>query len=299
MIGRVATFAHAQSLVASGMKLQAKYADLHAQEASGVKSETLGGLGGDAAQVLRIGARQTALAADTAAATSAQAYVQAGYSAVGDIADLATSIKSQLASVSSTDDSSALQAKAQSWLEDLQGMLNAQHAGSYLFAGQASDQAPVDFSAEAFTSSTDAATANDGYFSGTSTGRSLTTSDGQSIDLTVQADNPAFEKLARALAAIAASPADATVTSAAFELVGQSVDALGTLQETLSVHANALEDLAARNKAKSDTLTSLASSLNGADLSAAAVQVVQIQTQIESLYSTISKLASLSLAKYL
>lgn len=298
MISRVATFAHAQSLVASGMKLQAKYADLQAQEASGVKSETLGGLGGDAAQVLRLGARQKALAADTAAATSAQAYVQAGYSAVGDIADLATSIKSQLASVSSTDDSSALQAKAQSWLEDLQGMLNAQHAGSYLFAGQASDHAPVDFSAEAFTSSTDVSTANDGYYSGTTAGRSLTTSDGQSTDLSVQADNPAFEKLARALSAIAASPDDSSVT-AAFELVGQSVDALGTLQETLSVHANALDDLVARNKAKSDTLTSLASSLNGADLSAAAVQVVQIQTQIESLYSTISKLASLSLAKYL
>lgn len=299
MIGRVATFSHAQSLVASSMKLQAKYAELQAQQASGVKSETLGGLGGDAAEVLRIGARQAALTADNTAAEKAKALVQAGYSAVGDIADFATSIRSQLAAVSETDDADTLKAQAQSWLEDLQTLMNAQSAGAYLFGGQASDRAPVDFGDADFATAPDVATADTAYYQGTDEGRVLTFSDGQSVALGVQADNPAFEKLARALSAIIASPDDATVTDAAYDLVGEAVEGLGALQETLSVRANTLDDIVSRNTAKLDTLETLASNLNGADLSAVAVQVVQYQTQIESLYSTIAKLAAMSLAKYL
>ncbi len=299
MIGRVATFSHAQSLVASSMKLQARYAELQAQQASGVKSETLGGLGGDAAEVLRIAARQAALTADNAAAAKAKAVVQAGYSAVGDIVDFATTIRSQLAAVSDTDDSEALKAQAQSWLDDLQTLMNAQSAGVYLFAGQASDRAPVDFDDADFAAAADVAVSDSGYYQGADEGRVLNLSDGQSVALGAQADNPAFEKLARALSAIIASPDDTAVTTAAYDLVGEAVEGLGTLQETLSVRANTLDDLVARNTAKLDTLATLASSLNGTDLSAVAVQVVQYQTQIESLYSTIAKLAAMSLAKYL
>lgn len=299
MVGRVATFSHAQSLVASSMKLQARHAELQAQQASGVKSETLGGLGGDAAEVLRIAARQAALTADNAAAAKAKAVVQAGYSAVGDIVDFATTIRSQLAAVSDTEDSEALKAQAQSWLEDLQTLMNAQSAGVYLFAGQASDRAPVDFDDADFAAAADVTVSDSGYYQGAEEGRVLNLSDGQSVALGAQADNPAFEKLARALSAIIASPDDTAVTTAAYDLVGEAVEGLGTLQETLSVRANTLDDLVARNTAKLDTLATLASSLNGTDLSAVAVQVVQYQTQIESLYSTIAKLAAMSLAKYL
>lgn len=59
-----------------------------------------------------------------AAASSAAAYVQAAYSAVGEIADLATTVKTQLASMmrSSTLDAGATSQYAANWLTDLQAL---------------------------------------------------------------------------------------------------------------------------------------------------------------------------------
>lgn len=298
MITRIGTFTHANALIAAGLRTQAKLADQQNREATGLKSTSFGGLGADAASLLRLSSQSTRLEADNVATQSAAAYVQSAYAAVGDIADLANTIKSQLAAqISGSNlDADSLAAYARGWLDDLQTQLNSQVGGVYLFGGEAVDGAPVDFSAVGY----DPTTAGDtGYYQGAATSRTFASVDGAKITLSVTAQSAGFEQLARALSMVIADPADAATLSSAFDLVGQSVAGVGSAQEALGVQANQLSSLISRNETKIDTLDDLASQLKGADLAQAAVLVTSYQTQLEALYSTISTLSSASLLKYL
>jgi flagellar hook-associated protein 3 FlgL len=298
MITRISTFAHSNALIAASLRTQAKLADQQTQESTGLKSTSFGGLGTDVASLLRLSSQSTRLTADNTAAQTASAYVQSAYAAVGDIADLATTIKSQLAAqISGTSlDADSLASYARGWLDDLQTQLNRQVGGVYLFGGEAVDAAPVDFSSADYDPTT---AGNTGYYQGASTTRTFASVDGSKIALSVTAQAEGFEQLARALSMVIADPGDSDTLSAAFDLVGEAVSGIGAVQEGLGVQASQLSSLISRNETKVDTLDDLASQLKGADLAQAAVLVTNYQTQLEALYSTIGTLSSSSLLKYL
>lgn len=298
MITRIGTFSHSNALIAASLRTQAKLADQQAQEATGLKSTAFGGLGGDVASLLRLSSQSTRLAADNAAAQTASAYVQSAYAAVGDIADLADTIKSQLAAQISGAklDADSLASYARGWLDDLQTQLNSQVGGVYLFGGEAVDAAPVDFSSSDYDPDTPGDT---GYYQGASATRTFAGVDGSKVSLSVTGAAEGFEQLARALSMVIANPSDADTLSSAFDLVGEAVTGVGAVQEGLGVQADQLASLISRNETKIDTLDDLASQLKGADLAQAAVLVTNYQTQLEALYSTIGTLSSSSLLKYL
>jgi flagellar hook-associated protein 3 FlgL len=297
MISRISSFAQTSAMTAASLKVQAKLADQQNQTASGLKSQTYSGIAKSTASVLTLSNQSARLTADNTAATAAAGYVQAAYSAVGSIADLATTIKTQLASMmsSSTLDATTATTYAADWMSDLQGLLNSQQGGVYLFSGQATDTAPVDFSATGY----DATSGDTGYYSGTTTGRTYTTSDGQTVGLSVSASSSAFAQLAQAIATVAANPSDTDAISSAYTLAGTAISGIGSLQETISIQASSLQNVTDRNSAKIDAIDDLVSNLNGADLTQAAVLTTQYQTQLEALFSMISTLSSLSLTKYL
>lgn len=298
MISRVSSFAQTSAMTAASLKIQAKLADQQNQTASGLKSQTYGGMAQSTASVLTLSNQSARLTADNTAASAAAAYVQASYSAVGEIADLATTVKTQLASMmsSSTLDASTTSQYAADWLSDLQTLLNSQQGGVYLFSGQATDVAPADFSAAGYDPTAGADTS---YYQGATTGRTFTSSEGQKVGLSVSADSSAFEQLARAIATVAANPTDSDAIASAYALAGTALSGVGTLQETVAIQASSLESVTTHNTAKIDAIDSLVSTLQGADLTQAAVLTTQYQTQLEALFSMISTLSSLSLTKYL
>ncbi|AYV44808.1 flagellar biosynthesis protein FlgL [Caulobacter flavus] len=298
MISRIATFGHSTTMLAASLKVQAKLADQQAQTASGLKSTSYGGLGSNTGSLLRRSSQSSALTAENAAAQTATAYVNAAYSALGDIADLATTIKTQLASMisSTTIDSATTAQYATNWLNDLQALLNSTSGGTYLFSGTAGDTAAADFGDADWDAS---AGADADYYQGASSTRSFTTTDGQTIDLSVSGGSAAFEKLARALSMIIASPDDSSVVSAAYDLAGEALTGVGSLQEQVSIQASTLDRLIERNEAKIESIDTLASNLKDADLAQTAVLATQYETQLEAMYSMISTLSSLSLSKYL
>jgi len=298
MISRIATFGHSTTMLAATLKVQAKLADQQAQTASGLKSTTYGGLGSNTGSLLRLSSQSTALTAENAAAQTATAYVNAAYSALGDIADLATTIKTQLASMisSTTIDAATTAQYATNWLNDLQALMNSTSGGTYLFSGTAGDTAAADFSDVDWDAS---AGADTDYYQGSSSTRTFTTTDGQTIGLSVSGGSAAFEKLARALSMIIASPDDSSVVSAAYDLAGEALTGVGSLQEQVSIQASTLDRLIERNEAKIESIDTLASNLKDADLAETAVLATQYETQLEAMYSMISSLSSLSLSKYL
>lgn len=303
MLSRIGTFANANALLGASLKVQARMADQQAQEASSLKSTSFGGLGGDAGKLLNLSGQSGRLTADNAAATSATAVVQAAYSAVSNVADLATTIRSQLAAAISGADAAgsaaALAENAANWLDSLQSELNTEVGGVYVFAGQASDTAPVDFADPDYAPAATPGTPNTQYYQGAASPRTLTTASGMTITLSATADAPGFETLARALSAIVADPGDAATLQAAYDQVGDAVGDLTATQATISNQASSLDTLVTDNKDKITALDNLATVLDGADLASATVLVTQYQSQLDALYSSISKLASDSLLKYL
>lgn len=298
MISRIATFGHSTTMLAASLKVQAKLADQQAQTASGLKSTTYGGLGSNTGSLLRLSSQSTSLTAENAAAKTATAYVNAAYSALGDIADLATTIKTQLASMisSTTIDAATTAQYATNWLNDLQALMNSTSGGAYLFSGTAGDAAAADFSDADWDPASGTST---GFYQGSSSTRTFTTTDGQTINLSVSGGSAAFEKLARALSMIIASPDDSSVVSSAYDLASEALTGIGSLQEQVSLQASSLDSLIERNEAKIESIDTLASNLKDADLAETAVLATQYETQLEAMYSMISSLSSLSLTKYL
>jgi flagellar hook-associated protein 3 FlgL len=304
MISRIGTFAHSSALITASLQIQSNLADQQTQEASGLKSNDFGGLGGNAGSLLDITGQSTRLKAEATAATNAGSLVQTGYTAVGGMIDLATTIRTQLNSALNANNSASgvspvTTQAANSWLSDLQVGLNTQVGGQYVFAGQAADRAPVNFSAPGYNPAASPTTPDTSYYNGTAATRSLTTVDGSKIPIGVTADSTGFETLARALEMISANPNDQPTLQAAYDMVGTAVTQLGQTQATLSTQAISLNTLATNDTDKSTTLDNLATTLNGVDLASAAVLVTNYTTQLQSLFSTIGQLSQVSLLKYI
>lgn len=304
MVSRIGTFSNANALIQASMNVQTLLAQQQEEQATSVKSTTFGGMAsGDAGKLLDIQGQSARIQEDGAAASAAGAVVQAAYSAVGNINDLASQVRSQLSAALSGTYANGVTPitaqQAQVWLNDLQSQLNTQIAGQYVFGGQATGSPPVDLSSASYDPTTSPSTPDTDYYSGSSTLRTLTTSDGQTVQLSATASSSGFEELARALKMIAAAPTDQTTLQSAYDLVGQATSDLAQTQSTISTQAATLSDISSAADTKTTTLNNLATDINGADITTAAVLVSQYQTQLEALYQTIGQLSTESILKYL
>jgi flagellar hook-associated protein 3 FlgL len=301
MIGRVATFSEVNYLMSLNMSTQTALNTAETQESSGLQAQTYGALSGDVSKVLNIDNQITRLTADGTNATTALSGMQETYSVLGDVTDLASTMLSDLSGYMSGTgvDSTTVSASAQSWLSQLTDLMNTRYAGSYLFAGQANDTAPVDTASSSYSPTTDPTAADTGYYQGSSAGATYAGSDGFTVATSVQADAPGFEKLFRALSLIVASPSSSSTLSQAYSLIQTGESEVSDSQAQLATNSSALTNYQEDASTKVTTLTTLASSLKDADLSAATVAVTNYQNQLEASYSTLSKLLSVNLAKYL
>jgi len=304
MVTRIGTFSSASALIQASMNIQTMLNQQQTEEASNVKSATYGGMAsGDAGKLLDIQGQSARIKADGAAASAAGAVTQAAYSAIGNINGLASQVRSQLSAALSGTYANGVTPitaqQAQAWLNQLQSQLNTQVAGQYVFGGQATGAPPVNFSDPSYDPTSTPSTPDTAYYSGSPTLRTLTTSDGQTVQISATASSPGFEELARALKTIAAAPTDPTTLQSAYDLVGQATSDLAETQATISTQAATLSDISTAATTKTTTLNNLATDINGADLTTAAVLVSQYQTQLEALYQTIGKLSSDSILKYL
>lgn len=300
MIGRVATFALSDSMISSALKTQSKVAEKQLQTASGLISSDYGGLGGATSQkVIDLQVAVTRSKSYEDAASSANDRVQVMYSTTGSIVDLLTTFKSDLTSALSVTatDTDALQTTASAALQDLGALLNTQYGGRYLFAGSATETAPVDLTAYSATSST---TADTSYYQGNDELAAVRVSSSRTITYGVTADNPAFEEAMRAISMIAnGTSIDTDTISAALDLATEALDAVVGVQTRLSLTSAQLETAMDVQTTFQDTASTVSSSLTEVDVAAVTAQITTYQTQLEASYSALAKIQSLSLVYYL
>ncbi|MGJ4891533.1 flagellin [Bradyrhizobium sp. HKCCYLRH3099] len=301
MTMRIATFANSDQMIASSLRTQATMATLQVQEASGLKSEYLADYGADTQHVVNLQVSVTRAQSYIDAATLADSKVQVMYSAVGQVSDVVTQLRSALSAAtsgSSTGTSSAI-STAQQLLQQMTGLLNTQYDGQYLFGGARTSTTAVDTSA--FASGTGSlTTADTSYYQGDSELASVRVSDRQSVSYGVTADDPAFEKVMRVLKYVAnsANLSDSDI-SAALTLADQAVDEVATVQAKLSDAASRIESAKSQQTDYKSYAESLATDLTSVDVAAVTAQLSTYQAQLTASYTAISKIQSLNLASYL
>jgi flagellar hook-associated protein 3 FlgL len=120
--------------------------DLQRQLGSGKKSDTYAGLGLGRGFAIGLRAQVSAFQAYDDAISNVNVRLSLGQTALGRVADIASSVKGSALQSSSSDSgvSNSLQSSASNQLDEILGLLNTQAGERYLFSGRAADQPAVE-----------------------------------------------------------------------------------------------------------------------------------------------------------
>jgi flagellar hook-associated protein 3 FlgL len=301
MTMRIATFPLADQMIAGALRTEATMANMQVQEASGLKSGYLAGYGADTQHVVNLQVSVSRAQSYIDAATLADSKVQVMYSAVGQISDVVTQLRTALSAAStgsSTEIASAISASKQ-LLQQMGGILNTQYDGQYVFSGALTSRAAVDLSTYA-TGTGSLTTADTSYYQGDSELASVRVSDGQTVTYGVSADNPAFEQVMRALKYVAnSSTLSSSDITSVLSMVDSTVDAVGTVQAKLSSSASQIEAASSLQSDFKSYAETLGTSLTSVDVAAVTAQLSTYQAQLTASYTAIAKIQGLNLASYL
>ncbi|ODM84229.1 flagellin [Bradyrhizobium elkanii] len=301
MMMRVATFAQSDQMISSALRVQAVMANEQVQESSGLQSEDFGGYGSGAGRVINLQVSVTRAQSYIDASQLADNKVQVMYSAVGSVADIITQLRTQLSAAttgSSTATASVIN-YAQQAMAQMQGLLDTQYDGEYVFSGARTDTAPADLSS--FGTGTGSLTTSDtSYYKGDSEIASVRVSDSQSISYGITADNPAFEQVMRLLKFVGnSSNLSSSDVSQALDLASDALDATSTVQAKLSTAASQIETASTNQSDYQNFAKTLSTDLTSVDVAAVTAQLSTYQAQLTASYSAISKIQSMNLASYL
>jgi flagellar hook-associated protein 3 FlgL len=302
MYTRVATFNLQSSMLDASMRVQSRMAEKETQSASGLQSETYAGLG--AASTTRVLNLQSALSTSETLTNSlaiAGDRVETMYSAIGDMIDQLTNLRSVL-SASSTESGSEdeLNSTGVGMLDDLEQLLNSKYDGRYLFGGSATTSAPVDLST--LSTPTTPSTADTSYYNGTDDLASVRLGSDQILEYGVTANDDAVEEAIRAVkiaATMSTDPVDGDALSEAYDLATSAIEGLTALQSSLSLSADRIETAEYREESLQLTLSNSITDITQVDVAAVSAELQSYETQLQASYSALAMVFDVSLTDYL
>jgi flagellar hook-associated protein 3 FlgL len=298
---RVATFALTDQMVASALRTEATMANMQVQEASGLKSEYLANYGADTGHVINLQVSVTRSQSYIDAATLADSKTNVMYTAIGQVSDIVTKLRTALSSASTgsgTEATSAVSA-AQQLLQQMQGVLNTQYDGQYVFSGGKTSTAPMDLTS--FATGAGSLTATDtSYYQGDNELASVRVSGSQTVTYGVTAADPAFEEVMRVLKFVANSSSLSSDDIAnSLKVVDSAVDDVATVQARVSTAAAQINTAQTAQNEFMSYAKSLNTNLSSVDIGAITAQLSTFQAQLTASYTAMGKIQSLNLANYL
>ncbi len=265
---RISTLQLNSLTLGSALSVETQYAQAETKQASGLVASDFGSLGGAASSEmlnLQDGIAQAQTWASNA--TTVGSRTQAMYTSLGNMTSTMSTLESKISAATSTADNSNLVAAVQELQKTLVTQMNAQQAGSYLFAGSNVGLAPVDLSS--YPSSTFSVSGTDtSYYTGDDNIQSVRISQQQTVDYGVTADSAGFEEAMRA-------------TQAVIQAAGSTI-ATGTATQTSQTAAAGLAGTVAINGvgpiavAVTDSLQDIATNINAAGSGGIVASVVNV-----------------------
>lgn len=299
MVNGVSTYGMYQAVLNASLRTKSAMSTAQVQEASSLKSGTLGGLGTAAGTLIDMQGEITSALNYSSQASTAYSRTETMYSAVGSMVDVLITLRSALSSALSSASEDTLSTSGASALDTLASLLNTQLGGHYLFSGSATDTAPVDADA-AYVSATSVSAANTDYYQGNDQTASVQVAADDTVTYGVTAANGAFEEALRVAAVASGGGAsDSATLTSLYSLATSAISDLSNVQGNLGVNAARLEQAQSQEGNYATYLQSLSTSIDGVDVATLATQVSAYQTQLEASYSALAVIFKLNLATYL
>jgi flagellar hook-associated protein 3 FlgL len=199
---------------------------------------------------------------------------------------------------------------AQVKISEIKDFLNVKVAGRYLFSGSLTETEPVvpgDLSTAPTNTSTLPAFTTEAepsfYYQGDNTKLKARLDEGLDIQYGVTADNPAFEKMIRAVRILRSTPlTDTNIKAKMQEAADLCTEAQTDLQSVELNVGTKLEQLGRTTKtlqSSKEFMGGIVSDLESADTFTAVAELTQDQTMLEASYNVLVRLSQLTLTKYL
>lgn len=286
---------------------QTRVQDTQIQMASGYKSQTYSGIAPDARQLLNLASSKARIDQYQANNKTVDLRLQTMETSTAQVIDAATQLKTLLTNALNASNANdlAVGTQAQNLLNEVAKQLNVKIGDRYLFAGSKTDTAPINLSAPGYSAPPTVypSVADTGYYQGDSVVMTTRAADDYDLSYGVNANDPAFEKIIRALqltATVTTTPTlDRDRLQDALTLATDAIGGLTTIRSGIGANQNALE---ATNENHADMSTYMDQSIidiTSVDVTEAASRVAQDQLMLQASYMTISQLSQLSLANYL
>lgn len=279
---------------------QKRLAELQEQISSGIKSQNFAGLNGQVEQYTLLEARIRTTTAQIEGNQLNLSRIKTADQAMAQAIDIADKmedliVQARNATIGTTVDMPAIM---RDYLKDLQGALNMNFEGRYLFGGTNTSAPPVP---NIMGDNLAPGMPDNGYYAGSEHNITYHRDERTEYDFPIRADDPAFQKIIAAakLAINGFEGRNSDVMGSALELMQEG-------QRDLNVARARVNSTAISIEQTNDQLTSLKLYWKGVteevgktDLLAASTEVANHQAVLQAAFSVFARLSQLRLTDYL
>jgi len=266
-----------QSTIGDALNVQSQWSVAETQQASGLKAQDFGTLGGsDSRETLNLETdiAQSSNWSDIAQSTGTT--TQAMYTAVGTMQTDVNKLQTLISTAMSAPNNSDLLGQAQSIMATLMTQVNQQVGGDYLFAGGNTSVAPVSLAnyptLDATTNAYNPSNSDTGYYTGDNSIQSVQVNLQQTVSYGVLASNPAMEEALRSVQSVIEAAQASTASTNGSGTPITSTSAAANASGTLTVNGTTY------NLTSGQSLTQIAQTINANPASGVAAQVVPDDT---------------------
>ncbi|MBL4842411.1 MULTISPECIES: flagellin [Thalassospira] len=301
---RVSTAAMQQNLLNQMRSVQSQLTDATNQSSSGMKADSYSGVSDNSYVISTLSAEISESSAYADLAEQIQSRVEMYYSTLNDMVDLMSDMLADISGALSTGspDVAGINESATAALSTMESLLNTQYEDRYLFAGSATNTAPVSVDVADYPAMTTPSAADTSYYSGNSDIASAKVADGTTIEYGLTADQEPFEQALRALnltAYASADPIDEAALTEAMTLIEGAVEGIADLQTQVSLTQDELEAIVDMHTDFQLTAEGIVTDLSEVDLAEAMVNLETLSVQLEASYSVAGQIVDMSLFEYL
>lgn len=309
---RIATFPAQKLASQQAMSIQSRLQETQMQASTGKKSMDYKGLGTDSRRLVSLQSTRTEITQFQKTADTTISRLQMMETSVAGAFDLASDLRTLLVSALNADNgaSVALNDQASEMRDELAALMNESLDGRYLFAGTATGTQPVDLAAfdpddPAYDPDAPTTASGVGYYAGNGETLSVRTSSTQSLEYGVTADDPAFEKLFRAMEMVSTAQAaqengiDTERLEEALGLANEAMSLIPDLRAEIGAAEKSLDTTKQRFDEQLIYIEENISDIDHVDIAEALTRLTMDETLLQASYTTSIRLSQTTLLNYL
>ena len=275
-------------------KNNAKYVQTTEQITTGQKTQRYSGIADQSALTVNLANSEDVLTQYIKSAETTNSRIASQHNSVSTILDVLSDFRSKLLQAMTVEqgDDGRIDIVAEGYLKQVEGALNADLGGVYLFGGVRNDRPPVDLSDPVKN-------AAGTYYTGAGELMQSRIDANTVVSYGATGDFQGFKDLISGLQRVTSAPTNQVQLETALDEINAALDGVTQLEAQMGHQMKVVEMAQSRNDGTKATVTTQLKSLRDVDISAAMIELTQRQTILQASYSVIAKQSDLTLLNYI